>query len=265
MPKKATKGQRKKKVRTQIEYVATRDTDVGFGGIPIKPAVIQQAQQQQIQGTISTTNQLLGRLKAQQLSIERELERTEKQKGAIVDKPLLKEIAPPLKEKQIQTEPNLPRTIGVRKAFSSGTSLEEDIESEARIARKQASINPKLIPKMVRVAQLEPEDLSLPMASSIRQQLEQEISSTSRAIIGRAGFMESETAGLPRPPASLRPVGQISRITRGSSLPEEQENISERVRARVLQEIRTENVDLRGFALGSSQVSPSDVYDPMYD
>jgi hypothetical protein len=253
MAKKA-KVQRKKRVVRKPEtilYSSQRDVDVGFGGIPIRPAVIQQAQQQNIQSTIGNTNVLLGRLKAQQVSIEKELERTIKQEGAILDRPTLKEFRQPLKEIEVQTEPNLPRTVGGKKTFiSGGTSIEEDIFShpfqvgkrrEESRARSQGA-------RAVAFGQLEAEDLSQPMELSTRQQLEQEITSTSRAILGRTGFMETESAPLPRAPTGLRPLGQLTRASRTAAMEDAQTQMQS-LREKVLEESMRENVDLRSFGI----------------
>jgi uncharacterized protein YhaN len=258
MAKKA-KVQRKKRVVRKPEpiiYSSQRDVDVGFGGVPIRPAVIQQAQQQNIQSTIGNTNLLLGRLKAQQVNIEKELERIKKQEGAIIDKPTLQEFRQPLKAIEVQTEPNLPRTVGGRKAFiSGGTSIQEDVFRDVFEQQKRVRGNLKEVYGLPRSGarssgfqQLEAEDLSQPMASSTRQQLEEEISSTSRAIIGRTGFMEAESTPMPRAPTTLRPLGQITRASRFGS-EEEQQNVGGSIRQRVLDEQQRENVDLRGFGI----------------
>ena len=300
MAKKA-KIQRKKRVVRKAEpiiYSSQRDVDVGFGGIPIRPAVIQQAQQQNIQSTIGNTNLLLGRLKAQQVNIEKELERTKKQEGAIIDKPTIQEFRQPLKEIEIQTEPNLPRTVGGRKAFiRGGTSIEEDIltdpfEQKKRMQANVRAMNDDFEKELAKARaqgkkyiddpeskyfglktsltrtygmkkspqrsgarssgfqQLEAEDLSQPMALSTRQQLEEEISSTSRAIIGRTGFMEAEVPPVPRAPTSLRPLGQLTRASRFGS-EEEKQSVSSSLRQSVLEEQQRENVDLRGFGISS--------------
>lgn len=236
-PKKAIKAKRQprvnrnKKARVLDEdLLSSRSSDVGFGGIPIRPAVIQQTQSQQIQQTIGSTNQLLGQLKAQQVTLDKELDRVKKQTGAVVDKDFLEDKNELKLEDKSQSKlldfysldpkfskNRLDTTLNIDKAMSDYKIL------EGRAKKLSSNITPEQGIDYI----------SFPVSKK----------ETSVEVLEPTSYR-----ALTLKPSYLQPMVSVTRTKEPLQQPSD---ITKSLREDVLASMSRENVDLRGFNLGS--------------
>lgn len=220
-PKKINRMKRQpKQIKT---LVSTRDFDVGFGAVPISRGALQQSQNQQILNTIGNTNQLLGRLKAQQVSLENELERVKKQSGVVVDKDILEVRKMPVK-------------AGFKDDFSqSGVAQQERIKRLKELEKSAKPTREAKTPGGWRSILGVEKDTSIEDAQKIVQE---------RISMRQKQVIEAEERPIVRP-SYLQPLAQVTRTRETSEMEINPRNVSRQV----LEQINEDNVDLRGFGL----------------
>ena len=243
-PKKINRIKRVKRQPKQIKsVVSTRDVDVGFGGVPISAGALQQSQNQQIFNTIGNTNQLIGRLKAQQISIENELERVKKQTGAKVNDDFIKEKNQLKLEDKTQSKIDdyysLEPKLTVNRLDSRITMDTDRSDSKYNMLKGKAeeiasTINPDQDVNFISFAINKNKKI---------EELETNVKGRTRPKISQQ-FREAE-AGSIITPSYLQPLSQINR-TREIS---QEETTSQNLSQQVAEEINKGNEDFRGFSL----------------